>query len=43
MMLIELANHKARMAVAASPAPRKMAFTKKRSRTVNIPPYMTRV
>ncbi len=37
-MLIRLAIQRARMAIAASPAPRKMALIRKRSMTVMFPP-----
>ena len=41
-MLMMLANHSTRMAMAASPAPRKTALMRKRSSTVPLPPTITR-
>ena len=43
MMLIQFASHSTRIAIAASPAPRKIALTRKSSRMTTLPPSMTRV
>ena len=42
MMLIAFANHSTRIAIAASPAPRKTALMRKSITTVPLPPSMTR-
>jgi len=41
-ILMAFASHSTRIAMAASPAPRKIAFTRKRSVIVTQPPSMTR-
>jgi hypothetical protein len=41
-MLIAFASHRTRMAMAASPAPRKMALARNNSRIDALPPSMTR-
>ena len=42
-MLSTLPNHSTRMAIAASPAPRKTALIRNSSMTVTFPPSITRV
>jgi hypothetical protein len=42
MMLIALANHSTRIAIAASPAPRNTALIRNSMTTVPLPPSMTR-
>ncbi len=42
-MLTALANHRTRIAIAASPAPRKMALMRNSSRTLPLAPSITRV
>ena len=42
-MLIALPSHNTRIAIAASPAPRKTALIKKSRTTVAFPPRSTRV
>ncbi len=42
-MLIQLASHNVRIAIAASPAPRKIALIMKSITTVTLPASITRV
>jgi len=42
-MLIQFASHSTRIAIAASPAPRKIALMRKSSRMTTLPPSITRV
>jgi hypothetical protein len=42
-MLIAFASHSERIAIVASPAPRKIALIRNRSSTVPLPPSITRV
>ena len=41
--MMAFAIQSARIAVAASPAPRKMALLRNSSKIVTMPPYITRV
>ena len=41
-MLIAFASHSTRIAIAASPVPRKIAFTRNSKTIVALPPYMIR-